>query len=114
MRKPILAAIAAALYCANSSPVRAQLYIQAPFGAGGTYNLYEVRGLGDISLGDRYGRYQVLNGSFAASTGAGDTWQNAFNAASATTETITGVNKVAHLASIGSAEENGFVHEIAS
>lgn len=115
MKKPALAALAAALYCAtHGSSANAQLYVQAPFGAGGTYNLYEVRGLGDIALGDRYGRYQVLNGSYAASTGGGDTWQNAFNAAGSTTETITGTNKVAHLAAVSSAEENSFIHEVAS
>jgi hypothetical protein len=113
MKKPVLAALAAALYCANWSPASAQLYIQAPLGAGGTYNLYEVRGLGDVALGNRFGRYEVLNGSFSASTGAGDTWQNAFNAAASTTESISGTNQTAHLVAINSAEENGLVHEIA-
>lgn len=114
MRKPLLAALAAALYCAQSSPANAQYYVQAPFGTGGTYNLYEVRGLGDISLGARYGRYEVIGGSYSASTGVGDTWQNAFNAAASTTETVSGTNKPAHLVSIGSGAENAFVHEIAN
>ena len=109
------AALALSFGAGSQALGQGRLYFSGQFGAGGTYNLYEVKGAGDrtIIAGSRIGRYKVLNATDVTfNTGAGLTMRDAHTASIAATETITGTNKVGHLLAMSgalAAGENNFV-----
>lgn len=108
------AALSLGLTGGRQAFAQGRLYFSGQFGAGNTYNLYELKGAGDINVaaGARLGRYQVLNGTnLSFSTGDAQTMRAAHNSAATTLETISGTNKPAHLTAFSgptAAAENFF------
>ncbi len=118
MRKRSWISCAAALalsFGAGSQALGQNLYFSGPFGVGGTHNLYELKGAGNITIvaGSRLGRYKVLNPTnLSFTTGAVDNFRNAQAAAAGTLETISGTNKPAHMIAFSgplATAEAGFV-----
>jgi hypothetical protein len=111
MRKRSWISCAAALALSFSAGSQAlgqgALYFTAPFGAGGTWNVYEVRGAGDRSYtaGGKVGRFTIELPSPTASfnTGAVATMRNSHTDAIAAVEPISGTNKPGHLAAFSGA-----------
>ena len=89
--------VAAILLLLTITPIlNSQLYLTAPFGPDGTYNLYEVRGNGD-------GVLARLNSS--------PEFSPPFTPVEEVTEVITGNGVSGHIVTVDSALENHFLLE---
>ena len=55
--------VGASWAAATTAQAQNRYYFQGPFGPGGTYNLYELKGIGDLTVnpGQYFGRYVVEN-----------------------------------------------------
>ncbi|MFO0897495.1 MAG: PA14 domain-containing protein [Pirellulales bacterium] len=87
---------AVSAFCPSSLP--AQVYVTGPYGPGGTWNLYELRGAGWTSA-------RFANGE----DGARHTFLEANALANASRESVTGKNALGHLAAPSTAQENAFL-----
>jgi hypothetical protein len=89
-------AIAGAMMVSSAAQAQNQNLFTAPFGPGGTWNLYEVFG-----------------GNSIYAPNPPTTWWSANTIASDSSRTISGVTKNGYLASLHSLAENAYVHSIA-
>jgi len=101
------AALALSFGAGSQALGQGALYFTAPFGAGGTWNVYEIRGAGDKSYtaGGKIGRFTIsLPGATASfNTGAAATMRASHTDSIAALEPISGTNKPGHLAAFSGA-----------
>ncbi|MDZ4783994.1 MAG: PA14 domain-containing protein [Planctomycetia bacterium] len=109
------AALALSFGASSDALAQGRLFFTGPYGVGGTYNLYEVRGAGvrDYTPGGRVGRYTVeLAAPVSFDTGAAMAQVPAIDGAGAVTEPVSGTAKVAHMGAFSgalAAQEHAFV-----
>ncbi len=117
MRKRSWISCAAAMALSFSAGSQAlgqeRMFFQGPYGAGGTYNVYEIRGVGNRTFGNHIGRNPITSGAGNSyATGDALTQTGAWVIEGNHTEPFSGTAKVAHLAAFSgalAADENQFV-----